>query len=185
MSESQPSPRPMPLQARELALLTVAMVSLSLVSFGLGYLTGRDQVAYVHEAADRRGIDAELADPELVDLLAQIEVADAADKGVGELTYPDELRGRPQERLPSGGYAIDLGVASEARIDDLRTVLKNRGVLQTEVVERDDQTRLLVGAYADADVAASWLPMVEAVSSDLGLSKPKVVTLPGTTDEAP
>ncbi|MEO0604496.1 MAG: hypothetical protein AAF211_23885, partial [Myxococcota bacterium] len=111
MSESQPSPRPQPLQARELALLTVAVVSLSLVSFGLGYLTGRDRVAYVHETDERRGIDAELADPELVDLLAQIEVADAADKGVGELTYPDELRGRPQERRPSGGYAIDLGVA--------------------------------------------------------------------------
>ncbi len=175
MPESEPSPSPLgALHIREIALLTVAVGLVSLVSFGLGYVTGRDRAGLVHGIEQARGIDAELADPELVELLAQIEVANAADKGLSELRYPHELRGQPQERAPSGGYAIDLGPVPASRLDDLQTVLRGRN-LHTQVVSDLDETRILVGAYADRQKAAAWLAGLQDVVVDFELSPPKVV----------
>lgn len=172
---SDPSRR-MPLPLRELALITLTMVLVSAVSFGMGYLAGRDRVAFVHSDDGARGIDADLADDALVELLARIDVSDAADKGLSELRYPDELRGRPQER--SGPrFAIDLGAPPAERLDDLRTVLRGRGV-HADVVSDGGDTRLVVGAFADPEEAASFLPLIVDALAGLGMGEPRVVADP-------
>ncbi|MEN0065538.1 MAG: hypothetical protein AAGA48_25575 [Myxococcota bacterium] len=183
MRESVPSRAdagaPAPLPVREIALLTLAMMVVGTVCFGLGYVTGRDQVAYVHRPNAAQGIDATLADDALVDLLARIEVSNAADNGLSELRFPDELRGRPQDRPASGRvlYAIDLGRAPQPRIDDLQVVLRGRGV-HADVVRDGGEPRLLVGVFTDPSEAASWLPLLEEGLSGLGLEAPKVVADP-------
>jgi len=180
MSESVPSRPVRPLAVRELVMLTVAIVSVAAVSFGLGYVTGRDRGAgIVHD--ERRGFDADRADERLAELLAQIEVSDAVDKGLSELTYPEELRGRPQERrrgLEVDGFAIDLGEVPEARVADLRRVLAGRLVPAYTVQTVEGTSRMFVGGYASSREAAAWLPIVDSAVTGLGLPEPTVVRDP-------
>ena len=168
------------LPLRDIAMLTLAMGLVSAVSYGLGYVSGRDRVAYVHREDDARGIDDDLADDALVKLISRIEVSDAADQGLSELRYPDELRGLAQDRASSGErYSIDLGSVPSSRLEDLQTVLRGRNLVP-EIVTEGDQTRLYVGAFANRHEAASWVPLLEATLEPLGLGEPRVVMAPMT-----
>lgn len=176
------TPRPSPLTAGALALLGLVIVLVGVVGFGLGYVAGRDQMAYVHASADGAGLDGTVARDDLVRLLARIDVADAPDLGVSELRFPAELQGRALPRVartggPLARYVIDFGPVPPERVDHVLAALRIRG-LHAEALAQDDVAHIVVGSFGDPVEASQWLTFLEGGSEGLGLGPPRVVPDP-------
>lgn len=83
----------------------VGTLMLAGVCFGAGLLVGGRSAPPAGRTA---GWTENVADPELVDLLARVDASAAGQGGVGDLTFPDALRGEATEHAtPAAGPAPD------------------------------------------------------------------------------
>lgn len=164
-------------------------VVMSVTSFGLGFLVGRDGP----ETAPTVAVTPYVPDDALIELLARVESSATSDGAVDVLTFPDALRGdpggapnvpaptepntesvqiaaapsaEPGDRPVPGAFTVVVGKGEDvAAMRALQAKLGAAGLtawIGAEIVDGVPAYRVAVGGYATAEAAAAALPIVHA-----------------------
>jgi hypothetical protein len=171
-----------------LAAAAALATTVSVVTFGVGFLVGRDVRV---EPAPVAG--PHVPDGALLELLARVEASATADGAVDVLTFPDALRGpaggspdvpaaageplpvkmtaiggavAPGDRPPAGAFTVVVGRGDD--VDAMRalqgrlTAMGLQAWVGAEIVDGVAAYRVAVGGYPTAEAATASLPIVQA-----------------------